>query len=522
MRAEAHAPGRILVALTCGLLAYLAWHHWQLITSPVPLDVFENAMPFITGLIAEGGNPYRFENQPLYTNVYPPLYNLLAAPLSHLFGNSLLFHRCLSGAFIIASCGLCHAAARRCGAGHGYAFAAATLLYAALLYFSTPVASASSTGLFLYLLCLLVPWCRNFSHGSLLLSACCGVLAFYGKQYFAAAPAFLALYLLLFVSRRGAALYVAAVATLLVASVALVYATSPYYFDNTLFAVRAAAAMFRQPAHMAGQAGLFLLIYGGLLAALALGCWRERRFSLRALDSVPGYLWFCLLLATALFAAYLGHSRGNHMSYLFQMMSPLLLPIALARLARQSADRWLGLAGIAITGAAAATLLPPSLKVDLRPWQQVERIVAGAENLYADPLVLHLLVKHGKGVNEGPLTEWFHFALFKPAWLVREAPEKRIRTMTDAHIAVVNDAIEQRRYDAVILRRGRFGIIGAAREGFPFEPGDGQAAFRANYRLAERIELPMPERKGGGNRQLQVWLPREGTVSRPETLSPGS
>ena len=496
---------QLLLAGATVLCAYLAWHHVQLLLAPVPLDVFENAMPFITGLIAGGGNPYSFENQPLYTSVYPPLYNLLTAPLTLLFGNGLLLHRLVTGAFILGSCALCYRAVTRAGAGAAYALSGAALLYAALLYFSTPVASASSTGVFLYLLTLLTPWWAGFTTRSLLLSAVCAVLAFYAKQYFLAAPAFLALYLLFYRSRRDAMVYATAVGCLLVSSIVVVQLTSPYYFDNTVFAVRAATGVFRKPGHLVEQLVDYLAIYAPLLVALLVAWLRGRKVDWRQ----PGFPWFCLALATLVIVLSLGQSRGNHLSYLFQLMSPLLLVAALPVLAHQERGRWLATVLVLMTAVQAARQLPANLWVDEAPWQRVERAIADAAEVYADPLFLHQLSRQDKTVHQGPLTEWFHFALLKPAALVRDDPRLRVRTMTDTHIARVNDAIEQQRYDLVVLRKGRFGVIGAAREGFPFEPGDGQAAFRDNYRLDEELTVSLPPRRGGGNQVIQLWRPRQ-------------
>jgi 4-amino-4-deoxy-L-arabinose transferase-like glycosyltransferase len=82
------------------LLLALLWHHWQIITAAVPLDLYEGTMVLITGIIAEGGNPYTRELQPQAADVYPPLYNILAALLSQLFGNHFQLHRALSAFFM--------------------------------------------------------------------------------------------------------------------------------------------------------------------------------------------------------------------------------------------------------------------------------------------------------------------------------------------------------------------------------------------------------------------------------------
>src|SRR5699024_1111625 len=74
-------------------LVLLLWLHAHLITVPVPIDSYESAMLSITHLIASGHIPYTAANTPVYMDTYPPLYNLLMAPLVLAFGNTFLIHR---------------------------------------------------------------------------------------------------------------------------------------------------------------------------------------------------------------------------------------------------------------------------------------------------------------------------------------------------------------------------------------------------------------------------------------------
>ncbi len=139
------------------LLGALLYHHWQILVAPVPLDLYEGTMPLITGIIADGHNPFTRPFQPQAADVYPPLYNLLVAPLSLVFGNTLQLHRGVSAIFILAASGLCGLAARRYCRSALYGATAAVLLYAALLFYATPVSSTNAPGVALFLAGLLVP-----------------------------------------------------------------------------------------------------------------------------------------------------------------------------------------------------------------------------------------------------------------------------------------------------------------------------------------------------------------------------
>ena len=126
-----------------------------------------------------------------------------------------------------------------------------------------------------------------------------------------------------------------------------------------------------------------------------------------------------------------------------------------------------------------------------------------------DALLAPSLLAHDKTVYSGPLTEWFHFAVLKPDWLRRENPAQQVTAISEAHISRINHMLGNREFDLVILRHGKFGVIGANARGYPFAGNDGQENFRKNYHLAYSLELPMPDRRGAGTQQMQVWKPRD-------------
>lgn len=169
------------VYILCSLifLGALLVNHFQLITTSSPLDYYEAAMPTITETLSTGGNPYTLDNQPARASVYPVLYNTIVAPLTYIFGNTLELHRLVVGLFILLSCILCFLASRKSGLSLSHSLAAATLIYSGLLFYSTPIASPNSTGLFFFLACILIPWFFHFSNKSLVASVVLGLLAFY-------------------------------------------------------------------------------------------------------------------------------------------------------------------------------------------------------------------------------------------------------------------------------------------------------------------------------------------------------
>ena len=500
--------------LWAALLVYSALlikHHLQLILEVLPLDIFEPAMLLITGLIMEGGNPYRAEYLPIYTDVYPALYNVLVAPLAGVFGNTLVLHRAVNAGMLLISCGLCYQSLRHLGVDKLYALCAGTMLYAALLHYSTPIASVNGLGHCLYMACLLVPLASGFSRRSLIFSAVFGVLAFFGKPYFIAAPAFLAMYLLWRVSLLSAAAYALLVLVLLGASVGATLLIAPYYMDTTIFAMHAATAFTRDENHLIKQLLDFLAVYASLILAILLAGTAALRVP-AANGAIPArgleYFTFMLLGGTLAIVLVLGYNRGNYLTYLFQLMSPFLLLAAFLLVHRSQRTLPLLLPLLFMGFWQTWSLLPTHTSPERTSWEVLEEKIDQHEHIFANEIVAHLLNAKGKKLYQGALSQHFHFSVFKPVLLRREESSRSVRSISARYIRETNEMIGRKFFDLVLLRPGKWGIIGASPTGWPFEKGHGQAEFLKNYEKVDTLQLPYPERRGGGMRKIELWKPR--------------
>ena len=494
-----------LAGISLLYLGGLFVYHLQLIREPLPLDVFEPAVHIMTGVIAAGGNPYSFEYLPVYAYIYPPLYNLLAAPFTLLFDNSVLLHRSLSAICIIACCCLLYRALKTLALESGYALAGAGLLYAALLHYNTPIASGNALGQLLFMTCILWPMIKDFSPGSLRISAIAGVLAFFCKQYFLLGPAITGLYLLLTAPWRLSLRYAVQVALLLSLSLSVTVWLAPYYLDTTLFAVRAAAALASDEAHLFRQLRAFAEIYAALLlvllaatVALCSGYRPSRKLVL------PG---LALLCASAAVIISLGHNSGNYLTYLLQLMSPFLIVTTLGLLASYRRRSIVLAPALVFSFWTSWQLLPAHKSPDHSNWLELGHIISQHDAILADGTLAHLILEQGKTLYQGPLTRWFHVARFKPAQLLRRDPERQVAGITDAYIRRLNQSIADKAFDLVLLRPKQWDMIGA--QGWPFAPRKGEATFKANYYLADTLVLPYPQRPGGGKRTIEIWKPRE-------------
>ncbi len=510
------------------LLGALLYHHWQILVAPVPLDLYEGTMPLITGIIADGHNPFTRPFQPQAADVYPPLYNLLVAPLSLVFGNTFQLHRGVSAIFILAASGLCGLAAHRYCRSALYGATAAVLLYAALLFYATPVSSTNAPGVALFLAGLLVPWLCRFSDRSLLFALACGLLAFYTKQYFILGTAILCLYLFLYVSMSRALLLGTAFAFALVSTLAAVHLASPYYLDNTLFAPAAAIHGLQTWEILGMQLRFYLVVYGGLLVAVAVCLAMARRGARRAappggvrdyfrpagrgwrgplMERPVDFFWFALFWASLAIVLWLGRNPGNWMTYLFQLMSPFLLLAGLGAVARPGAPRWLVTPLLLFTAFQAWDILHKDFSVDLESWRRVEHMIAQSDEVLATQMLVMSLLRQGRTVHQDGHTFYFPLAVHKPRWLVKARPEDRVEAVWRDYMTDLYRKVERREFDLILVSpwemRGIF-----RRNPPPFEAVGGQAFLARHYFLDEKIPLSMTDRHGAGTYDIQVWRPK--------------
>ncbi len=516
-------------AAIAALLVALLHYHWQIIVTIVPLDLYESAMPVITGIIADGHNPYTRAFQPQSADVYPPLYNLLVAPLSWVFGNTFALHRVVSGFFLMLASVLCgYATWSRCRS-FAPALATGVLMYAALLFYATPVSSTNALGVALFLAGLIVPWLCRFSVGSSLFGLLCGLLAFYTKQYFMLGIATLCLYMFLYVSMKRAILLGAAFAFVLSTSLIVVHKSSPYYLDNTLFAPAAAIHGLQSWGFLWMQLKFFALIYAGLLLAMLVCAISqiaqpgEHRPKARLVGSFrpglsgwdgpllqkrTGYFCFCLFWSSLVIVFWLGKNPGNYMTYFFQLMSPFLLILGFSMIGKCSTRQWLILPLVLFSFYKAYDILPKDFSYDAESWQKIDRLIAGSDEVLATQMLGMTLMQNNKAVYQNGHTFYFPLATNKPDWLLKDREEDRVASVWNEYITGLYRKIERQEFDLVLVSSWEMlGIF--SRNPPPFEDVSGKEFLSRYYAVDEKIKLSMTDRYGGGTYTILVWRPRD-------------
>lgn len=486
-------------------------------------------MPLITGIIAEGFNPYTREFQPQAADVYPPLYNIMVAPLTHLFGNTFLLHRSVSALFILIATGLCALATQRITGNWRFASASFALMYAALLFYGTPVASTNAPGVAIFVASFVAPWYFKFSRNSLVFAVVCGILAFYTKQYFILGMAILCLYLFLYHSMSKAVMLGAIFTSALLGSLTVVHLTSPYYLDNTLFTPSAAIAGLQTLDILFIQLRTYATTYSGLLLILVITAitWlsntglaeasrqiRSRfqlaRAGLRGplLRSKIDFFGFGLFWSTMAIVLTLGQNPGNYMTYLFQLMSPFLLIVVFKVISQMPAKLNIISPLILISLYQAYAILPKDFSTDLDKWREMESLIAENDEILATQMLVMTLLEQNKAVNQDGHTFYFPLAAGKPGFFVKGRPEDTVEGIWANYIANMYQKIETRGFDLVLVSswemRGFFD-----RNPPPNSKLSGRRFLARHYKNSGTIPLSMTDRYGGGTYNIQVWKPRK-------------
>jgi hypothetical protein len=523
----------------------LVHNHYQIITYPIPLDANEAVMPTVTATIAAGENPNSFESQPARFSVYPVLYNIIVAPFSSVFGNTLQLHRAIAGIFILASCLLLFLVAYRSGGSAVNSFAAATLVYAGLLFYSTPIASVNSTGLFLFLTSIIIPWLYGFSNRSLVAALIFGVLSFYGKQYFIACLGYIALYLFIAISKKTAIIFGICSLLLFLASLALVNLASPYFIDDTIFAVKVSTAWIASNQTMEKQLLDFGKIYLPILAILAVQVMRKvyaneptqeldqkigsdtgalKFVNLTDLDAPlfsrePDYIWFCFACSLSIIVFGLGKNPGNYLTYLFQLISPFFLVGCFVGISRTSNFKWLYqiLAILAFYNSYA--MLSHDFSVDEKNWHKLSQRISKAKNIYGSPIVLMEILANGGQIYQNGQTVYFPFAKDKPAFFEKPNPDESVDAIWGKYVNLINTKVENQEFDLIVLDAWTHlpipiaDLYSTMNDKNPVETlimnqiVNDTARLKDRYRLSEVINISLANRPGGGKYAMNVWEP---------------
>lgn len=447
-----------------------------------------------TYLLLKGVRPFTLETYPEYYNSYGILFNLVAAPFALLFGNTLILHRILNEVFFTGALAFL-ALYRR---SWRFTFTHLIILVAAwglLNYGTNNSVRPDGLGVFLYTVCIFLPLRRGFDVPGMLIAMGCALLAFYTKVYFVGCWYLLSVALLV-TNWKKCLLYNLVFHALLALSCVVVTRVFPLYFYETVFAYSTSAGnngsgMGNALLYSAKQFGRFFL---GVLPFLLLAFVPFRKDFFR-----EQRLTFLMLIPCALVLFYpLGANDGAFVTYHTHLMLPLLVPLALAGVRKESPHHLLLVAAMLCiifqNHALRFTHNIPQCSPDAAKWEKIENEVANARHVLNSDCISYLLMRQDKPLVTDGVSDFVFGYRPSPVTQALFGRDEQLAEKKEQYADRIRTGIREKQFDLIILSN-----LDSVLRHFP-------DADMSGYRLIETIDI---KQRSLPHLQFSVYKPIE-------------
>ena len=498
-----------IIGAFAGLLAiYLLTINVILVLQPYPLEYREGAILMSTAKFASGGNPFSWENQPTYLNVYGILHSVLLAPVCILFpGQIAEVHRTASMLLMLGACALVAWILVRRGTSPILAVGAGLVYYGQLLHTFLPVARPDSLGLFLFLVSVLGPIASNFSWASLVVSAVAALLAWITKPYFALGGMVIGLYTLLAVNWRAGFLY--CISSALAAAGIGIFLNrffEAYFYDVLL--VNAGSGLSRSLPHLGFQVVKFFVINAPLITLCVVLILSSRKFRTHPLASdrtvampsaaaaqglMPGLrhldpVTFQLLASCA--ALYVLAQNVGSAEYFFHLLTPFFLIKAVMFVGRKSFP-FLALFVLLCQACVYAPRFPKDYSSQ---WADLTMRLSAETRILSGPPTVKFALDNGRSIYDSGQTEYFKFGLKYDSALAATA-----KARWNTFIASLRQHLQEASFSLVVTTADTPSLIHRQLIGIC-------------YQRQETVPAPMYYSRSVA---LELWRPKPGGCDNP-------
>ncbi len=497
---------KIVFAVCLALfLVKLALYHYHLVIHPYPLQYREGAMMTSTEALVHGKNPFDYKLQPQYTNDYGIVYSLLVTPFAKVFGITMKLHRMVTAFFIFACCAMLFLIMHRLKVPTLLNAAVGIIFYASMLYpgTTTPSADPSSLGVFLFLSVIFVPWLRNYSWGSLLVSIGLGIIAYYTKPYFLVCVPLIASYIFFFVSKRKGLAYSGMFVFLAVLSTIVVNHLANCYFANCFFIHDNIRHLYME--HLISQLIQYARLHAWALVALVISLIGVFAFNMRIkieeeqsslkTSLVPVYIYGGLATGLLL-VLWLGKHSGADMWYFFHLFSPFFL-IGTAVAASRFVYWPCVIMPMLIINCWVITKGHDYRKMDHQndQWRQVKEMIAANQHVLTTSLLTPMLIEQGREFDDSGLSEYSRMGGY------------RYNKMSEKFFPPDSNVIYQfYKYNDKVVDRvinHYFNIVIITRDYAPMVPEE----LTHYYQYIGDLDLPLPSQ--GSSYKVTVFKPKQ-------------
>lgn len=416
---------RFLLVVSAGLGIFSLILYVHLVFHPWQHEFREATTSYISSLIREGINPFRFEAQPQAAYAYGIVFPYLTAALSFFTQNDLLASR-----LVVAFCnfllyGLIFVLLRKEKIPLFWILSLLALSFCASIWHNGFAFPNAPVALFMFL-ALYVPWSMGFSYSSLFLSASISVLALGTKQYGILSFPVLAAYLFFRVSYRKALIFCLIQSFSLALFIGWMYQFFPTWFFNAFFSFRCMAEVYTgEPWYMYNQCRIWFADNLILLPFLAGGIFQLSRIKTEEIQwpgsravfpSAPGtelFLWGAFAGLAAFILRFGYHTGASGGSYLYQLALPCWLvgagvwgprwfPIRNLQLLALLCLVWYGKGFVS-----RYVVTMHHLNDNRKVMETLEKEVKSIKTLYASPETAGLMLLQGRRIYNSGQTEYF-------------------------------------------------------------------------------------------------------------------
>lgn len=469
-------PSRILLFI--GAIASIVWSiYFSVVTIFIPyqIEFREGTALVLTKILMGGGNPFRFENQPLGMTNYGLGYNLAVLPFAMLLGNTLVVHRTVTFVFIVFASLVVFLSLNKSSKEPALALACSAFVVIGLIANGGIGAFPSAMGAFLFYAAILVPFARSFDKTGLIVGILASLASFYTKPYFILGFGIVASYLFLFVSKKSSLLYVVRFLFLFVISFLIVRSIFPLYFINTI--VGNISNTYRTFEHLAEQLVLLLRnFYPALiLALLVLVKWlfsERKKFSFGrekgttfnfAIWDQPliaysvDYIFYSLACSLLAFLFVLGPHVGTDMYYAYQLVVPLFF-YWLFQKVNLGTKFSNAIALVIIFNLyifAHKTIGPDVLRQeDPKKWMRLINVIASSSNTLNSPAVASNVVELGLNPVDSGQTIYYYAVAPYPQYALIGPSYDAFQSNGVKYIQSIDDSVKRQEFDLVMTTDG--------------------------------------------------------------------
>ena len=219
----------------------------------------------------------------------------------------------------------------------------------------------------------------------------------------------------------------------------------------------------------------------------------------------PNYIWVCCTCSVIIIVLVLGRNPGNHLTYLFQLISPFLLVGIFALITDMPKWRWPFRILIVLALYNSYSMLPKDFSVKEDSWRRIRKEISEANDVYASTLVLKEIMQKGAPVYLSGSTRYFILGNNKPSFLVKTNKEHTVPEVWERYVNFIQDKLRKKEFDLLLIDNWLLlpnSILGS-------EP-DTLTVLKRHYKRTDTIILPLVKRPGGGKYRIRVWKPIPG------------